>query len=71
MLVKRNFMLSVEKRAEYRRQNFTIIALDVRVERLSQSQQRPREDAAISGVCGSEPTPDDDAGRAATNLRIS
>ena len=42
-------MLSVEKCAEYRRQNLTIIALDVRVERLGQSQQRPREPAAVPG----------------------
>jgi hypothetical protein len=40
-------MPSVEKSAEYRRQNPAIIALNVRVERPSQSQQHPRELAAI------------------------
>jgi hypothetical protein len=38
-----------KKCAQYRRQDFTIIALDVRVERLDQSQQRPRESAVVPG----------------------
>ena len=39
----------MEQRAEYRGQDFTIIALDVRVEYPGQSQQRLREGAAVSG----------------------
>ena len=38
-----------KKYTQYRRQDFTIIALDVRVERLDQSQQRPRESAVVPG----------------------
>jgi DNA-binding MarR family transcriptional regulator len=48
----------MEKCAYYRRQDFTVIALDVRVERLGSSDQRPRELDAVPNDCGSGSTVD-------------